>query len=868
MKKSVRVKTEKKAVIDPDSDGHDDNSTQVMPEIEVSADVSPARPDILESALEATTFGILIAGLDNNVIQANSRFRDIFGIPPGTKEPFRTASTLVRQIAELAVDQDKFVERMQFSFDFPDNLSADKIALRDGRFIERCSHPSVVDGETIGCVMSFRDITAEKLTEDTLRESESRYRQLFDNNPYPIWVYDVESLKFLAVNEEALKKYRYSRQEFLKLSLMDIRPSEDVPSFMDFLEESRSKASVIRCVRHKAKDGTVFDVEVAAQNIIYGGRRARMVMITDLTQQKKAESALHQSESRILTLLDSMSEGLLQVDLEDRILYANNRVFEMTGYTEEELLGTSWSRLMVDNGPDFLDEVNDRRARGISDRYEVRIRKKSGEIIWLLIGGAPLTDSDGKLIGSMGVLGDITERKRAEERLIHDALHDGLTGLANRTLFMDHLGTTIERSVRSKKPFAVLYLDFDRFKVINDSLGHAEGDKLLKFIARRLENCIRTGDIVARLGGDEFVILLHELSDTAEALLVAERIQSDLKLSFDLGGREIYTSTSIGIALSTSGHTRAEDMVRDADIAMYCAKANGKAQYQIFDESMLRNASKKLQVETEMRLALVHNDFRIFYQPIMSLESGVLFGFEALLRWQHRERGLISPNEFIPVAEETGMILKLGAWAVEESCRQLKAWQQIEPRAEGLTISVNLSSKEFLQLDLAEKIATTLKTTKLEPRFLKIEITESHIMENSELAVKIINQLRGLGIEMSLDDFGTGYSSLSYLHRLPVNFLKIDRSFVTRMTESGENREIVHTIVRLAQNLKMSVIAEGIETMDQLTELSEMGCDFGQGYLFSPPIDAENARQFILQKGVAKSMTPVIQSSEPSKLVM
>ena len=867
MKKPVKVTTEQEAAIVADTMANGaapDMSDAVAPDTCSPID----RLAILESAFEATTDGLLVIGRDNDVIIANTCFREIFGIEDPVDGSHPTASSMTRAVARMVVDRDRFTELMQFSVDFPENPSIDNILLKDGRFIERYCFPNVVGGETVGCVMSFRDITAEKLTDDTLRESETCYRQLFDHNPYPIWVYDVESMQFLAVNEEAIKKYGYSRQEFLRLTLKDIRPPEDVPLLMRSLKASETSEGFVGCVRHQAKNGTIFDVEVAAQNIVYGGRKARMVMVTDLSARKKAESALRESESRIRTLLDSMSEGLLQVDLEDRILYTNNRVCEMTGYSQQELIGSEWSRLMVDNGSDFIEEIKDRRSKGISDRYEIRIRKKSGDVIWVVIGGAPLMDSEGNLIGSMGVLTDITERKHAEERLMHDALHDGLTGLANRTLFMDHLRATIERGRRNKKPFAVLYLDFDRFKVINDSLGHAEGDKLLKFIARRLENCIRTGDIVARLGGDEFVILLHELADTAEALLVAERIQSDLKLSFDLGGREIFTSTSIGIALSTSGHSRAEDMLRDADIAMYYAKAKGKAQYQIFDESMLHKASKKLQIETEMRLALAHNDFRMFYQPIVSLSTGALFGFESLLRWEHRERGLIAPDEFIPIAEETGMILKLGAWAIEQSCRQLQVWQQTEPKAEGLTISVNLSSKEFLQLDLVEKIASTLKATKLDPRFLKIEITESHIMENSELAVKIINQLRGLGIEMSLDDFGTGYSSLSYLHRLPVTFLKIDRSFVTRMTESGENREIVLTIVRLAQNLKMNVIAEGIETMEQFTELSDMGCDYGQGYLFSPPLDAEGARQFIAEKGVSKSIAPAIQSPEHSKLVM
>jgi diguanylate cyclase (GGDEF)-like protein/PAS domain S-box-containing protein len=542
-----------------------------------------------------------------------------------------------------------------------------------------------------------------------------------------------------------------------------------------------------------------------------------------------------------------MSEGLVQVNNDEVIEFVNDRFCEMSGYAHGELLGKITYEILFDeeNGK-FVREANRLRSKGISSQYELPLKKKTGETLWSIVGGTPIINAEGEIVGTMGVFTDISTRKRVEEQLLHDAFHDSLTGLANRALFMDHLRMTIERSKsRHSNSYAILFLDFDRFKVINDSLGHTEGDNLLKFIAQRLKMATRTGDLAARLGGDEFVVLLSELAEDGDAVQVAERIQDSLKNPFDLNGHEIFISASIGIALSASGHKCAEDMVRDADIAMYRAKARGKARYEIFDQAMHQHALKQLRLETEMRRALDREEFLLHYQPVINLETGRLIGFEALVRWRHPERGMVPPFEFIGAAEDNGLILPLGAWILEESCRQLREWQDANPAAENLSVSVNLSSKQFSQPDLAEQVAEVLKKTELDPHRLKLEITESHIMDNSEMAIATMNRLRSLGIELSLDDFGTGYSSLSYLHRLPASFLKVDRSFVNLMTENSENSEIVHTIIKLAQNLKMRVVAEGIETADQLANLRQLNCEYGQGYFFSEPLEAKKAEIFI-----------------------
>lgn len=805
---------------------------------------------LLISTFEATADGILVVDLDNRIVKYNRQFVEMWRIPDEiirSRDNKKTVEYVMSQLANAA----EFAATTERLINEPEIRNFDLLEFKDGKVYERYSQPQMLDGKVVGRVLSFRDITERRQAEQALHESRKRYQQLFESNPHPVWVYDLETLQFLAVNGEAVKHYGYAREEFLRMTIKDIRPPEDVKILLEYVREAAAaKCELAHTVRHKKKDGTVIDVEIASQPVDFGGRAARLALATDVTERIRTDAALRDSESKFRMLVESTSEGLLQVDMDDCIKFVNRRLCEMVGYEFEELIDTDWTRILLDDGGrDFITQVNKRRRQGISDRYEIQLKKKNGEALWVIIGGAPITDRDGVMTGSLGVFTDITERKRAEEQLLHDAFHDGLTGLANRSLFMDHLRLTIERGKsRHSNLYAILFLDLDRFKVINDSLGHAEGDRLLKLIARRLETCTRTGDLVARLGGDEFVILLSELIEENDAQRVAERVQESLKTSFDLSGHEVFTSASIGIALSSAKHTSAEDMVRDADIAMYRAKSKGKARHQVFDFEMHKDAMSQLQFETEMRYALQRGEFCIFYQPIYSIDAVKLVGFEALLRWRHPTRGLISPAEFIPLAEENGMIIRLGRWTVYESCRQMREWQKKDRRAADLTIAVNLSCKEFLQADLAEQVNASLVSTGLSPHSLKLEITESYIMENQTMAVTIMERLRALGIELSLDDFGTGYSSLSYLHRLPVSYLKIDKSFINGITNSRENAEIVYTIVKLAQNLKMKVVAEGIESDQQLAHLRQINCEYGQGYFFSKPLGADKAEALIKEE--------------------
>lgn len=692
----------------------------------------------------------------------------------------------------------------------------------------------------------IRDVTERKETEEALIIS-AQYEHLLRHINDAIIIFEPENETVLDVNDYACKMYGFSRHEFLGKSLQTI--SQNVAGGRRYIDRllARVEQEAYESV-HFHKNGSPINVVLNASLIEFQEQKAVLCIIRDVTHRTRANAALRESEKKFRNLIENMSEGLLELDQHERIIFTNARFCEMTGYASEELIGRIPSDFLLDDeGREIVRQANSRRRKGVSDAYELKVIRKNGEPLWAIVGGVPLTDKDGKIVGSMGIHTDITERKLAEERLLHNAMHDSLTGLPNRALFLEHLRRAMSRSPYRERSFAVLFLDFDGFKLINDSLGHAEGDNLLKLIAGRLEALLRGNDIVARLGGDEFTILLDELNEPEDVLNVVRRIQDVLTKPFALGGRDVFISASIGIALKDEKYKLPEEILRDADIAMYRAKSAGKARHEIFNHEMHEQVSKRLRLETELRLAFERGEFRVFYQPIMHLTTNRLIGFESLIRWFHPERGQILPNDFIPIAEETGLIVPIGEWVLRESCRQIGEWQRRFPEKKDLHISVNLSCKQFIQHDLADRVAAVLLETGLDAKHLRLEVTESHVMENSQAAIKIMNSLRELGVRLSIDDFGTGYSSLSYLQRLPIDFLKIDRSFVDVMNKTMENSEIVKAIVMLAKNLGMDVIAEGIETREQAASLINLECTFGQGYFYSRPTDAAQAEQILAE---------------------
>ena len=553
---------------------------------------------------------------------------------------------------------------------------------------------------------------------------------------------------------------------------------------------------------------------------------------------------------------ENAADMIALVDGDGRRLYNSPAYLKVLGYSPEDLNATSSvEQIHPDDRPRVLKAAEKARLSGQGERMEYRVRHKDGSWRTLESTASPIRNAKGQTDKLVIVNRDITERKRAEEMLAHNAFHDGLTNLPNRALFLDRLQQALTLSKRHPNyKFAVLLIDVDEFKIINDSLGHAAGDDLLIQIGQRLKESVRRADTVsrprtsdvpdrpanddtlARLGGDEFTILLDDIRDPIEAVRVAERVQAELAIPFVVNQQEIVISASIGIAASSSPHTHAEDLLRDADIAMYRAKRAGKACCEVSDTAMHENAVKRLQLETDLRKALDLGEFRVYYQPIVSLETGKITGFEALTRWQ-RPEGILSPIAFIAVAEETGLIIPMNRQLLREACQHLRSWQSEFPSDPPLTMSVNMTSREFAQPDLAGEIRKSLEQTGIDPSCLQLEIIETIAMGDAEKSGHVLAQLKALGVRLSIDDFGTGYSSLSRLRRIPVDTLKIDRAFISNMDSDKENREIVRAIIVLAHNLGLKVVAEGTETEQHINLLKQFNCEMAQGYLFSRPAD-------------------------------
>ncbi|MDP8901584.1 MAG: PAS domain S-box protein [Actinomycetota bacterium] len=710
------------------------------------------------------------------------------------------------------------------------------------------------DGDLIGYIGVLRDVTERKEAEEAVRRSEERLRSLADAAFEGILISDRGEI--LEANRALIDMFGYSLSEVIGRSTLEFVAPEHRDLVRQKIASGDEEPYEVTGVR---KDGTRIDLEVRGRAFSYRGRNVRVTAVRDVTERKRAEDRLRKTEERYRTLVERLP-AVTFVDRADRAegleesLYVSPQVEGMFGYTPEEwMAGRLWrERLHPDDRERVLASDERFEADGGPVDHEYRLLAKDGSVVWVHEETVLVRDEAGEPRFVQGIMSDVTQKKRSEERLHHLAFHDPLTGLPNRRLFVDHLGHALERTRRRGNRVAVLFMDLDGFKVVNDSLGHDVGDLLLTVVAQRLGRCLRPEDALARFGGDEFVVLLEDVDDPSEAVRVAERITQELRRPCVLEERQLYAAASIGVSLGHAGTHSPEGLLREADTAMYRAKEDG-CSYCVFDPAMHDRAVNRLEIENDLRRGIERNEFVVHYQPIVNLETGAVWGVEALVRWEHPERGLLNPDEFVSVAEESGLVVPMGELVLEEACRRAVEWQREFPLTPPLAISVNLSGRQLRRPDLPEIVGQALAKSGLPASSLGLDITETVYISALNANTVALDRLRALGIRISLDDFGSGYSSLSYLKQLPMDILKIDKSFTKGLGLEVEDTAIVQTVVDLAHILGMEVVAEGVEIEEQQTLLEEMGCDFAQGYHFSRPLPPEAASEFLnsAYRGVA-----------------
>ncbi|MCH8921085.1 MAG: EAL domain-containing protein, partial [Chloroflexi bacterium] len=701
------------------------------------------------------------------------------------------------------------------------------------------------------------DITARKRVEETLRESEERFRTVFECAPIGMAIVNPGG-QFRETDRAFREMLGFTDDELGSMTFADITHPDDVEQsrtvYGEFLEGKRDQAQMQK--RYCAKDGRILSCNTAISAVRNpnGEIQYFVAMIENVTERKQAEEALGRLSRQNELLLNSAGEGIYGLDLEGKTTFVNPAAARMIGWEVKELIGKPQHDILHHSKPDgspypwascpIYAALNDGSVNHVDSEVFWR---RDGTSFPVEYASTPILDERGELAGAVVTFRDITERKQAEETIKHLAYHDALTNLANRTMFEDRLAVTLAQARRKGRMAAVMFLDLDQFKVVNDTVGHALGDRLLQSVAERLTGLVRDGDTVARVGGDEFTLLLAEVERVEEVAEVAERVLDALRQPWVLNGHEFRITTSIGIAMFPSDGEDADSLLSNADTAMYRAKDQGRDNYKLYTPAMNARIVERLALENSLRHGLERGEFLVYYQPQVDIASGKIVGMEALVRWQHPERGLVFPAEFIPVAEETGLIVPLGEWVLRTACAQNKAWQ--EAGFPPMRVAVNLSARQFQQRDLIEEVDVVLKETGLEARWLQLEITEGMAMQDVESNIAVLRKLREMGVQIAIDDFGTGHSSLSYLSRLPIDVIKIDQSFIQDLTTDPNDAAIARSIIVMAHNLKLKVIAEGVETEEQLAFLKKRRCDEMQGYLFSKPAPAEAFEEMLKQSG-------------------
>jgi diguanylate cyclase (GGDEF)-like protein/PAS domain S-box-containing protein len=666
--------------------------------------------------------------------------------------------------------------------------------------------------------------------EAALERAEERMRLLFHSSPESMWVYDEETLAIVDVNPAAVQAYGWRRDEFLALSLVDIVDTDEA-ELRTAISTLPDATSFLGEWRHRRKDGSTRWVLVTTQVVEHDGRPARLSVAHDVTAQ-------HEHEARTRAILDQAPDAILTIDLDGLVESLNPAAERMFGHGVDDVVGTDVGELMEPSEEDYAGTtgVQVRTRTGLQLGKEVVGHRADGTTFPLELSVTEVELGD-RTICTV-VARDVTERKAFERRLTHQGTHDALTGLPNRVLFMDRLAHALATAGRTRRPMAVLFCDVDRFKVINDSLGHTAGDALLFAVAGRFRSALRAGDTVARFGGDEFVILAEELADEGDAVVVAEKLAEALREPIAIGSQEIVVSSSIGIAVADPTTATPETLVRDADVAMYRAKQKGRARHEQFDADLRRQALQRMDTESALRRGMGLQEFVVHYQPEVNISTGRVEGVEALVRWDHPDHGLTVPANFLPVAEETGLIVAIGETVFHHACTQAARWhEQFGDRAP--TMWVNVSARQLASPMLVDVVRTAVEQLLPSPAALGLEITETDIVPDDDLSRKTMQQLTDLGVRIAIDDFGTGFASLSYLWRFPAQVVKIDRSFVRKLDEEREATVLVAAMIQLAHSLGKTTVAEGVETEEQLARLRTLGCDTVQGYLLGRPAAAE-----------------------------
>lgn len=682
--------------------------------------------------------------------------------------------------------------------------------------------------------------------------SENRYRSLVENLEEGIVIYNLETEQVVFVSPAVQKIFRCSAENLptSNICFLERIVAEEQDAARQQILNTATAPRSVADYQALAFDDTPIWLQMTATQIDFEGHPATMLMLVDITERKKAEAARAESEERFAIAVAGAKDGIWDWDLRNNKLHVSPRWKAILGEDETFSFETpqSWFSRVHPQDIDRLRSEIEAHLRGDTPQLECeyRILHKDSAYRWVQTRGLAVGESGKKPVRIAGSMTDITARKGIEDRLRHDAMHDPLTHLPNRAYFVDQLARLVERGRRHPDYMAaVLLIDLDRFKVINESLGHQAGDQLLIVTARRLESCLRLGDLVARLGGDEFAVLLEDLSEAQDAIRVAERILKDLSMPFSLQSQDVFITASIGITIFNQQYTQAEDLLRDADTALYRAKSAGRSRFQVFDVEMHSRSLALFQLEAELRRAIERQEFEIYYQPVISLTTGKVVAVEALLRWLHPIRGSIPPSEFIPLAEETGLIAPLGEWALRGACNQARQW--VEQGIRGIQVAVNLSAFQLRDPNFAKLVYKVLIETGLQASLLQLEITETAAMQDLEQTVLTLRELKNMGVKIVIDDFGTSYSSLGYLKRFPVSSLKIDRSFITDVANDNDDAAITTAIIAMAHILGLSTIAEGVETEQQLNFLSARGCDEVQGYIFSRPQPAGKMTNMLLE---------------------